>query len=95
MSGLTPITRRSDLSICGEHPSRRRNKVLKGALFLSAFAALRGLISRAYYAREIKQGKHRNLALIALTGRRCDVLFALFALLHDGTIYQPDSAPNA
>ena len=40
-AGLAPVTRRSGSSIRGEHPSRRGNKVLKRALFLSALAALR------------------------------------------------------
>ncbi|WP_116413008.1 IS110 family transposase, partial [Subtercola boreus] len=40
-AGLAPVTRRSGTSIRGEHPSRRGNKILKRALFLSAFAALR------------------------------------------------------
>ncbi|QBI41165.1 IS110 family transposase [Burkholderia pseudomallei] len=90
--GLAPVTRRSGSSIRGEHPSRRGNKVLKRALFLSAFAALRDPVSRAYYSRKIQQGKRHNQALIALARRRCDVLFAM---LRDGTIYQPKSAPNA
>ena len=50
-AGLAPVTRRSGSSIRGELPSRRGNKQLKRALFLSAFAALRYPISRAYYAR--------------------------------------------
>lgn len=44
-AGLAPVTRRSGSSIRGEHPSRRGIKVLKRALFLSAFAALRDPIS--------------------------------------------------
>ena len=91
-AGLAPVTRRSGSSIRGEHPSRRGNKVLKRALFLSAFAALRDPVSRAYYSRKIQQGKRHNQALIALARRRCDVLFAM---LRDGTIYQPKSASNA
>ncbi|WP_244115850.1 IS110 family transposase [Burkholderia cepacia] len=91
-AGLAPVTRRSGSSIRGEHPSRRGNKVLKRALFLSAFAALRDPVSRAYYSRKIQQGKRHNQALIALARRRCDVLFAM---LRDGTIYQPKSAPTA
>jgi len=90
-AGLAPVTRRSGSYIRGEHPSRRGNKVLKRALFLSAFAALRDPVSRAYYARKIQQGKRHNQALIALTRRRCDVLFAM---LRDGTIYQFKSAPT-
>lgn len=85
-AGLAPVTRRSGSSIRGEHPSRRGNKPLKRALFLSAFAALRDPVSRAYYARKISQGKRHNQALIALARRRCDVLFAM---LRDGTLYSP------
>lgn len=85
-AGLAPVTRRSGSSIRGEHPSRRGNKVLKRALFLSAFAALRDPVSRAYYDRKIGQGKRHNEALIALARRRCDVLHAM---LRDGTLYTP------
>jgi transposase len=85
-AGLAPVTRHSGTSIRGEHPSRRGNKQLKRALFLSAFAALRDPISRAYYARKISEGKRHNQALIALARRRCDVLFAM---LRDGTLYSP------
>ncbi|MEK7985965.1 IS110 family transposase, partial [Burkholderia contaminans] len=59
------------------------NKVLKRALFLSAFAALRDPVSRDYYARKVQQGKRHNQAIIA------------FAMLRDGTFYQSKSAPNA
>ena len=75
----------SGSSIRGEHPSRRGNKVLKRALFLSAFAALRDPVSRAYYTRKISQGKRHNQALIALARRRCNVLYAM---MRDGTLYQ-------
>lgn len=50
-AGLAPVTRRSGSSIRGEHPSRRGNKVLKRALFLSASRPCgtqsHGLITRA------------------------------------------------
>ncbi len=45
-AGLAPVTRRSGSSIRGEHPWRRGNKILKRALFLSAFAAPRDPVSR-------------------------------------------------
>jgi transposase len=61
-AGLAPVTRRSGSSIRGEHPSKRGNKILKRALFLSAFAALRDPISRTYYDRKIAQGKRRRSA---------------------------------
>ena len=91
-AGLAPVTRRSGSSIRGEHPSRRGNKILKRTLFLSAFAALRDPVSRAYYDRKIAQGKRHNQALIALARRRCDVLYAM---LRDGTLYQPRPAQPA
>lgn len=72
--------------IRGEWPSRRGNKVLKRAMFLSAFAALRDPESRAYYDRMIMQRKRHNQALIALARRRCDVLYAM---LRTGSLYQP------
>lgn len=90
-AGLAPVTRRSGASIRGEHPSRRGNKVLKRALFLSAFAALRDPVSRTYYDRKIRQGKRHNQALIALARRRCDVLYAM---LRDGTFYHAAPATN-
>ncbi len=91
-AGLAPVTKRSGSSIRGEHPSRRGNKVLKRTMFLSAFAALRDPESRAYYDRKIAQGKRHNQALIALARRRSDVLFAM---LRDGTVYQPRAERNA
>ncbi|OIV22558.1 transposase [Salmonella enterica subsp. enterica serovar Sandiego] len=47
-------------------------------MFLSAFAALRDLLSRAYYIRKMSQGKRHNQAY--------DVLFAM---MRDGTFYTP------
>jgi transposase len=88
-AGLAPITRRSGTSIRGERSSHRGNRALKRALFLSAFAALRDPVSRAYYDRKIAQGKRHNQALIALARRRIDVLYAM---LRDGTLYDPDHA---
>lgn len=55
-------------------------------MFLAAFAALRNPESRADYGRKIGQGKPHNQALLALARRRSDVLYAM---LRDGTLYQP------
>ena len=76
-AGLAPVTRRSGTSIRGEFPARAGNKHLKRALFLSSFAALKDPASRAYYDRKRAQGKKHNAALICLSRRRCDVLFAM------------------
>lgn len=85
-AGLAPATRNSGSSIRGEQPSRRGNKQLKRAFFLSAFAALSDPASRAYYDKKIAQGKHHTQALLCLARRRADVLFAM---LRDGTFYEP------
>ena len=84
-AGLAPATRSSGSSIRGEQPSRRGNKQLKRAFFLSAFAALGDPASRAYYDKKIAQGKHHTQALLCLARRRADVLFAM---LRDGTFYE-------
>jgi transposase len=81
--------RSSGSSIRGEQPSRRGNKQLKRAFFLSAFAALADPASRAYYDKKIAQGKHHTQALLCLARRRADVLFAM---LRDGTFYEPQPA---
>ncbi|GAA1118525.1 IS110 family transposase [Arthrobacter flavus] len=91
-AGLAPVTWRSGTSIRGDHPSRKGNKILKRALFLSAFAALKDPPSRAYYDRKRAEGKRHNQALIALARRRCDTLYAM---LRDGTFYEPRPATAA
>ncbi|MFH8698964.1 IS110 family RNA-guided transposase [Streptomyces chartreusis] len=88
-TGLAPATRSSGSSIRGEQPSRRGNKQLKRAVFLSAFAALGDPASRAHYDKKIAQGKHHTQALLCLARRRADVLFAM---LRDGTFYEPRPA---
>ncbi|MHA7173033.1 transposase, partial [Arthrobacter monumenti] len=90
-AGLAPVTWRSGTSIRGDHPSRKGNKILKRALFLSAFAALKDPVSRAYYDRKRAEGKRHNQALIALARRRCDTLFAM---LRDMTLYE-EKLPQA
>ena len=69
-----PVTWRSGSSIRSDHPSRKGNRILKRALFLSAFAALKDPLSRAYRDRKRAEGKRHNQALIALARRRCDTL---------------------
>ena len=84
-AGLAPVTRRSGSSIRGESASRRGNKQLKRALFLSAFASLRDPASRTYYDRKRGQGKTHNAALLCLARRRTDVLHAM---IRTGRTYQ-------
>lgn len=85
-AGLAPVTWRSGSSIRADHASRKGNKILKRTLYLSAFAALKDPLSRAYYDRKRAEGKRHNQAIIALARRRCDTLFAM---LRDGSLYHP------
>lgn len=89
-AGLAPATRRSGSSIRSEHSSRRGNKQLKRAFYLAAFASLSQPDSRAYYDKKHREGKHHVAAIVCLARRRIDVLFAM---LRDGTFYDP--APTA
>lgn len=91
-AGLAPVTHRSGSSIRGERRPRRGNRRLKRALYLSAFASLKDPTSRAYYDRKRRENKSHQHALMALARRRCDVLYAM---LRDGTVYDPDHATAA
>lgn len=91
-AGLAPVTRRSGKTIRGEHAPRGGNRRLKRALFLSAFAALADPTSRAYYDRKRAEKKTHTQAVLALARRRNDVLFAM---LRDGTHYDPSHARAA
>ncbi|MFF3768616.1 IS110 family transposase [Streptomyces sp. NPDC001922] len=85
-AGLAPATRQSGTSIHGEHAPRGGNRQLKRAMFLSAFAALHDPASRSYYDRCRARGKTHTQALLRLARHRISVLFAM---LRDGTFYQP------
>ncbi|MGW2051635.1 IS110 family transposase [Streptomyces sp. NPDC001858] len=91
-AGLAPATRRSGSSIRGEYPSRRGNKQLKRAFYLAAFASLSQPDSRTYYDKKRREGKHHVAAIVCLARRRIDVLFAM---LRDGTFYEPATAVAA
>lgn len=86
-AGLTPNTRQSGSSIRSETVNHAGNKRLKRALFLSAFSVMsKDPESAIYYQRKRAQGKRHNQAIIALAHRRVTVLYAM---LRDGTYYQP------
>ncbi|MFD8589993.1 IS110 family transposase [Streptomyces sp. NPDC059637] len=91
-AGLAPATRQSGTSIHGEHAPRGGNRQLKRAMFLSAFAALHDPASRTYYDRCRTRGKTHTQALLRLARHRISVLFAM---LRDGTFYEPRSPRTA
>ncbi|MFB6785076.1 IS110 family transposase [Streptomyces olivaceus] len=82
-AGLAPTTKQSGTSIHGEHAPRGGNRQLKWAMFLSAFA---DPASRTYYDRQRARGKTHTQALLRLARQRISVLFAM---LRDGTFYEP------
>ncbi|MFF1269389.1 IS110 family transposase [Streptomyces anulatus] len=86
-AGLAPTTKSSGNSIHGEHAPRRGNRQLKRAMVLSAFACMNAdPASRTYYDRQRARGKDHTQALLRLARQRISVLFAM---LHDGTFYEP------
>lgn len=85
-AGLAPTTKSSGTSFHGEHAPRSGNRQLKRAMFLSAFAALHDPASRSYYDRCRARGKTHTQALLRLARQRISVLFAM---LRDGTFYEP------
>nr|WP_168723193.1 IS110 family transposase [Streptomyces sp. SAT1]ANO42778.1 transposase [Streptomyces sp. SAT1] len=85
-AGLAPTTKSSGTSIHGEHAPRGGNRQLKRAMSLSAFAALHDPTSRTYYDRCRARGKTHTQALLRLARQRINVLFAM---LRDGTFYEP------
>lgn len=89
---LASATRQSGTSINGEHAPRGGNRQLKRAMFLSAFAALHDPASRTYYDRCRARGKTHTQALLRLARHRTSVLFAM---LRDGTFYEPRSPRTA
>ncbi|WP_143545839.1 IS110 family transposase [Rhodococcus sp. 14-2470-1a] len=76
-AGVAPRTHRSGTSIKGEHRQHSGNARLKRAMYLSAFAALKDPVSRAYYDRKRAEGKNHRSALICLARRRSSVLYAM------------------
>lgn len=77
-AGLAPVQRQS-----GKRAGWRRayggDKVLKRVFYQSAFCAVTGKdpLSKAFYDRKRKEGKHHTQALIALARRRVTVLWTM------------------
>lgn len=85
-AGVAPVTCQSGTSVRGTRRARHGNLRLKAALFQAAFSSLSAPASRTYYARKRAHGASHTQALLALARRRTDVLYAM---MRDGTPYQP------
>ena len=91
-AGLTPKTRQSGTSIRSATASHTGNKRLKRALHLSAFASIKSdPTSRIYYDKKRTEKKCHKQALTSLAHKRTTVLYAM---LRDGTLYQPQHKPQ-
>jgi transposase len=91
VSGLAPVPRDSGRISGNLKRPRRYDRRLLRACYLSAQIAIRtDAASRTYYNRKRTEGKTHTQAVIALARRRLNVLWAM---LRDGTAYQP--APTA
>lgn len=85
--GVAPVTRQSGTSLKHHSRNRHGNKALQHAWYMAAFASLR--TDRRYFDRKKAEGMSHVQALLALTRRRVDVLYAM---LRDRTRYVPPSA---
>ena len=88
-AGICPATHQSGTSIHSQRVNRAGNKKLKNALWQSSFSCIRTHErSRQYYERKRQEGKRHNAALICLSRRRLNVMFAMIKnkTLYDDTI---------
>ena len=91
VAGLAPVPRDSGRVSRNLKRPRRYDRRLLRACYLSALASIRSdAASRTYYDRKRAEGKRHTQAVLALARRRLNVLWAM---LRDGTLYQP-GAPN-
>src|SRR5215204_95422 len=89
-AGLVPAAHDSGKRAGNHKRMRGGNKVLKRVFYQSAFSSLRASAeSRTFYDRKRAEGKRHTQALIALTRRRVNVLWAM---LRDGTTFEGRSA---
>ena len=89
-AGLVPAAHDSGKRVGNHRKGRGGNKVLKRVFYQSAFSSMRAVPeSRAFYDRKRAEGKRHTQAVIALARRRVNVLWAM---LRDGTTFEPRSA---
>ena len=92
-AGLVPVPNDSGRRVGNLHRPRRYSRTLRHVLYLAAFSSLRtDGPNKTYYDKKRAAGRTHKQALIALSRRRCDVLWAL---LRDGRCFalQPPARP--
>jgi transposase len=86
VAGLAPVPRDSGRISGNLHRPRRYNRRLLRVFYLSAQIAARGCpISKRFYERKRGEGKGHKQAVLALAGRRLNVLCAL---IRDGRTFE-------
>jgi transposase len=86
VAGLAPVPRDSGRISGNLHRPRRFNRRLLRTCYLAALSSLKNSpASRTYYDRKRREGKSHKQALIALSRRRINVLWAM---LRDHTTYR-------
>jgi transposase len=85
-AGVAPVKRESGTSVKGSKKPKGGNRRLKAALVKYAWAAcLNDPVSKAYYDKKRSENKKHFKALLALSRRRIEVIYAM---LKTGTYYQ-------
>jgi transposase len=93
VSGLAPAPRDSGRVSGNLKRPRRYDRRLLRACYLSALVRIRAdAASRTYYDRKRAEGKRHTQAVLALARRRLNVPWAM---LCDGTVYQPNGPKAA
>jgi transposase len=89
-AGLVPAANDSGKRVGNNRRMRGGNKNLKRVFYQAAFASLRSSPeSMVFYDRKRAEGKRHTQALIALTRRRVNVIWAM---MRDGTTFETRSA---
>lgn len=89
-AGLVPVARDSGKRVGNMRRMRGGNKVLKKMFYQASFASLKASPeSRAFYDRKRAEGKKHHQALLALSRRRVNVLWAM---LRDDTTFRSAAA---
>ncbi|OJF14541.1 transposase IS116/IS110/IS902 family protein [Couchioplanes caeruleus] len=92
-AGLAPVPRDSGRVNGNMRRPTRFHRGLLRAFYLSALASLRTCTaSRSYYDRKRQEGRNHQQALLCLTRRRANVLWAM---VPDGSLYRTQEAVSA
>ena len=88
-AGVAPVREESGSSVSRSRRRKGGNRRLKNAVIRSSeCSVLHDEVARGYYDRKRAEGKSHRQAIRSLARRRIDLVYAL---LRDGTLYEPSS----